>query len=138
MKEPNCGGCQGLGLHSRRCRTQPGWLWYRLQDMAEELGDLIGSNDPVSANHAYAISARMDRKAASAGWEGRYADARQNWGGPDDDPVMDLTDARQFTDSTDPADHRDTCAYRGQLRRICDCDLLRREYECRGRMNGGA
>lgn len=63
MKEPNCGGCTGQGAHSRRCRTQPGWLWERLYDQANELGDLIGSNDPEAANMAYAIAGRMRAKA---------------------------------------------------------------------------
>lgn len=63
MREPICGGCLGLGAHSRRCRTQPGWFWYRLQDMADELGDLIGSNDPEAANMAYAVAGRMKAKA---------------------------------------------------------------------------
>ena len=67
MKEPDCGGCKGLGAHTRRCRTQPGWLWFRLEDMADELGDLIGSNDPESANMAYAIAGRMKAKALAAG-----------------------------------------------------------------------
>ena len=65
MREPDCGGCKGLGSHSRRCRTQPGWLWHRYEDMAEELGDLIGSNDIESANMAYAIAARMNARAES-------------------------------------------------------------------------
>lgn len=66
MKEPDCGGCKnpGHGAHSRRCRTNPGWMWLRLQDMAEDLGDYIGSNDPEAANMAYAIAGRMKRKAA--------------------------------------------------------------------------
>lgn len=63
MKEPDCGGCKGRGAHSRRCRTNPGWFWYRLQDMADELGDMIGSNDCESANMAYTISSRMKAKA---------------------------------------------------------------------------
>lgn len=63
LKEPDCGGCKGQGAHSRRCRTQPGWLWHRYEDMAEELADLIGSNDPESANMAYAIAGRMKARA---------------------------------------------------------------------------
>lgn len=38
-------------------------MWYRLEDMAEELADWIGSNDPVAANMAYAIAGRMRAKA---------------------------------------------------------------------------
>lgn len=66
LKEPDCGGCQDKGAHTRRCRTQPGWLWFRLQDIADELGDLIGSNDPQSSNMAYSIASRMRAKAALA------------------------------------------------------------------------
>lgn len=66
MLEPNCGGCKGLGAHSRRCRTQPGWFWHRLQDMAEELADLIGSNDVECANAAYHIATCMRARALSA------------------------------------------------------------------------
>ena len=63
MKEPDCGGCKGQGAHSRRCRTNPGWFWYRLQDQAEDLADMIGSNDPEAANMAYAIAGRMKARA---------------------------------------------------------------------------
>ncbi len=66
MREPDCGGCKGEGAHTRRCRTQPGWLWYRLEDLAEELADHIGSNDPEAANMAYSIAGRMKRKAEAA------------------------------------------------------------------------
>jgi hypothetical protein len=61
-----CGGCKGLGAHSRRCRTRPGWFWYRLQDDAECLGDMIGSNDCEAANMAYAIAVRMRARAEAA------------------------------------------------------------------------
>jgi hypothetical protein len=67
MKEPDCGGCKGQGAHSRRCRTQPGWLFIRLADQAEELADLIGSNDHAAANMAYAIQGRLLEKAKAAG-----------------------------------------------------------------------
>lgn len=63
MKEPNCGGCKGQGAHSRRCRTNPGWFWYRLQDMADDLADTIGSNDVIAANMAYTIAGRMKARA---------------------------------------------------------------------------
>ena len=66
MREPDCGGCKGQGTHSRRCRTQPGWFWHRLEDLAEELGDLIGSNDVEAANMAYNIQGRMKAKADAA------------------------------------------------------------------------
>lgn len=61
-RKPDCGGCEGLGAHSSRCSTRPGFLWRRLADDAESLGDHIGSNDPGSANMAYSISARMRQK----------------------------------------------------------------------------
>lgn len=67
MREPDCGGCKGQGAHSRRCRTQPGWLWIRLADQAEELGDLIGSNDHAAANMAYGIQSMMLARAKEAG-----------------------------------------------------------------------
>lgn len=63
LPEPDCGGCKGQGAHSRRCRTNPGWFWHRLEDVAEGLGDAIGSNDPASANMAYAIQGRMKARA---------------------------------------------------------------------------
>lgn len=63
MKEPDCGGCKGQGAHSRRCRTNPGWFWYRLEDMASDLADEIGSNDVTSANMAYTIAERMHTRA---------------------------------------------------------------------------
>lgn len=66
MREPDCGGCAGQGAHSRRCRTQPGWMWHRLTDMADGLGDFIGSNDPEAANMAYSIAGRMRAKATAS------------------------------------------------------------------------
>jgi hypothetical protein len=69
VKEPDCGGCKGQGAHSRRCRTNPGWFWYRLEDLAEELGDMIGGNDPASANMAYTIQSRMKARAVAKGAE---------------------------------------------------------------------
>ncbi len=67
MRVLDRGGCKGQGAHSRRCHTQPGWFWHRLTDLAEELGDTIGSNDPESANMAYAIAGRMKARAREAG-----------------------------------------------------------------------
>lgn len=67
MREPDCGGCKGVGAHSRRCRTQPGWNWHRLEDLAERLGDSIGSSDPEAANMAYTIQGRMKARAREAG-----------------------------------------------------------------------
>lgn len=57
----DCGGCRGLGAHSPRCFTQPGFLWLRWKDQAEALGDGIGSNDPALANQAYALAADLER-----------------------------------------------------------------------------
>ena len=61
-----CGGCQGLGAHSPRCHEQPGWLWRRLYDRADSLGDAIGPNDIAAANLAYTIAARMKQKWSEA------------------------------------------------------------------------
>ena len=57
-----CGGCQGLGAHSPRCSTQPGYRWRIAYDMADELGDIIGSSDIEAANRAYAIAGLMKKK----------------------------------------------------------------------------
>jgi hypothetical protein len=57
-----CGGCRGEGGYSSRCITQPGSLWRRLADMAEDLGDAIGSNDPEAANAAYGMAAKFKRR----------------------------------------------------------------------------
>lgn len=66
MKEPRCGGCEGLGAHGRLCRTRPGWYFRRLAAVAGDLADDIGSNDCESANMAYAIAGRMNRRADEA------------------------------------------------------------------------
>ena len=55
----DCGGCKGLGAHSPRCHTQPGFFWRRLRDQADSLGDQIGSNAPDLANTAYALAAHL-------------------------------------------------------------------------------
>ena len=52
----SCGGCQGLGAHSPRCNTQPGFLWRKIADAAEDLGDMIGANDGQMANQAYRMA----------------------------------------------------------------------------------
>lgn len=62
-----CGGCAGLGKHSPRCITQPGWQWLRMQDRAEELGDMIGANDPALANRAYGLAADLAQRAKEEG-----------------------------------------------------------------------
>lgn len=62
MAAHNCGGCRGLGGHSPRCHTQPGWLWRKFADMAEDLGDNIGANDPEAANTAYSLAAQLKQR----------------------------------------------------------------------------
>lgn len=62
----DCGGCKGLGAHSPRCHTQPGYFWRRLADDAESLGDNIGSNDYEAANTAYALAGRFRKRAESS------------------------------------------------------------------------
>lgn len=53
----DCGGCQGLGSHRATCPHHPDYHpWLRLARMAEEIGDVIGSNDTGLANQAYALS----------------------------------------------------------------------------------
>lgn len=59
MTDNDCGGCKGLGAHSPRCHTQPGYHWRRLRDQAGSLGDQIGSNAPALANAAYALAAQL-------------------------------------------------------------------------------
>jgi len=58
-----CGGCQGLGKHSPRCPTQPGWHWRRFADQARCLADAIGVNDPALANRAYALADDLLQRA---------------------------------------------------------------------------
>ena len=62
QQRSTCGGCRGLGKHSPRCHTQPGALWRRLADMAESLGDQIGSNDTTLANRAYDLMSSLRAK----------------------------------------------------------------------------
>lgn len=52
-----CGGCQGLGAHTRACRDPLG----HLADQIEGLGDQIGSNAPELANQAYRIAGTLRR-----------------------------------------------------------------------------
>ncbi|QNL30575.1 hypothetical protein SEA_SPEEDDEMON_1250 [Gordonia phage SpeedDemon] len=65
-----CGGCRGLGAHSPRCWTQPGFEWKRLADKAEALGDQIGANDHEAANTAYALAARFRARIKEAAGDG--------------------------------------------------------------------
>lgn len=57
-----CGGCEGKGSFSTRCISQPGSMWKRLADKAEDLADHIGSNDPAAANAAYLMAGRFEQK----------------------------------------------------------------------------
>lgn len=57
-----CGGCKGLGAHSPRCHTQPGYLWRIRYELADSLGDMIGAHDIEAANMAYTIAAKMKKK----------------------------------------------------------------------------
>lgn len=53
-----CGGCRGLGSHRRLCPRNPDYHpWKRLAQMANDIGDSIGSNDPGLANRAYQLGA---------------------------------------------------------------------------------
>lgn len=61
-----CGGCHGLGSYSSRCITQPGSLWRRAADLAEDLGDMIGANNSQLANAAYRIQAEALAKWLAA------------------------------------------------------------------------
>lgn len=52
-----CGGCLGKGSHQRHCPKNPTYSRAReLADRAEDIGDSIGGNDPVAANHCYAAA----------------------------------------------------------------------------------
>ena len=57
-----CGGCRGMGAHSPRCHTQPGSLWRRCADLAEALGDMIGSNSVELANEAYSLAFELRKR----------------------------------------------------------------------------
>jgi hypothetical protein len=46
-----CGGCRGLGGHSPRCVTQPGWRWRKAADGAESIGDLVGDEAGTETAH---------------------------------------------------------------------------------------
>lgn len=54
-----CGGCEGLGAHSPKCFTQPGYLWRRYADGLKALAVEIGSNDVRAANQLYALEGEM-------------------------------------------------------------------------------
>ncbi|AXQ64787.1 hypothetical protein SEA_LEROY_85 [Gordonia phage Leroy] len=65
----SCGGCEGKGAHSPRCRTQPGWFFRRLADQAAALGDAIGPNDYDAANTAWVLAARLRKQIPADGAE---------------------------------------------------------------------
>lgn len=55
--DAGCGGCRGIGAHRRYCPRNPDYHpWRRLADMAESIGDTIGSNEPGIANRAYFLA----------------------------------------------------------------------------------
>lgn len=58
-----CGGCRGLGKHSRRCPTQPGAIWFILEDQAISLANSIGANEPELASIMYGVAGRLRQKA---------------------------------------------------------------------------
>ncbi|QIG58783.1 hypothetical protein SEA_DATBOI_119 [Gordonia phage DatBoi] len=65
-----CGGCRDLGAHSPRCWTQPGALWRRLADRADELADMVGPNDYEAANIAYDLAGRFRARCREEGGHG--------------------------------------------------------------------
>ena len=57
-----CGGCQGLGAHTRWCREVVGYLPSVLGPLSEHIenaGDLIGSNDTGLANRLYRVAGEL-------------------------------------------------------------------------------
>ena len=55
-----CGGCIGIGNHRKFCPNHPDYHpWKRLAQMANDIGDTIGGNDPGLANAAYQLEARI-------------------------------------------------------------------------------
>lgn len=65
MSDYECGGCEGLGAHSPRCTTRPGWRFRRWADEVGTLADEIGANDPVASNGLYAVRAVLLERATS-------------------------------------------------------------------------
>lgn len=51
-----CGGCAGMGAHKRWCPVVVGAEASRRgkwSEQIESLGDTVGSNNPIAANHLY-------------------------------------------------------------------------------------
>ena len=66
-----CGGCAGLGNHRKLCPRHPDYHpWRRLEVMADEIGDVIGSNDPGVANLAYQLAGELKRLREEHPWRG--------------------------------------------------------------------
>lgn len=71
MVRTTCGGCAGLGSHRRNCPKHPNYHpWYRLEQMAEEIGDTIGANDTGLSNTAYSLAARIRLLIIDHPWRG--------------------------------------------------------------------
>lgn len=64
-----CGGCQGLGSHWRWC---PEWVGQAAHlagtrsQLAEDLADSVGANNPGAANHLYAAAGLLKQDALEA------------------------------------------------------------------------
>lgn len=67
-----CGGCAHLGSHRKTCPKHPNYHpWYRLQLMATEIGDSIGSNDTEASNEAYFLAGRIQSLIVEHPWRKR-------------------------------------------------------------------
>lgn len=61
-----------------------------------------------------------------------YRLARDNWGGPDNDPIMTITQACAFVKRTAPGEHHvRCCSQRTHPEPLCDCGVLEVEYNRR-------
>lgn len=63
-----CGGCQGIGRHKRWCEAVVGRsaaFLGGLSERADSLGDTVGGNVPVAANHLW-IAAKLLSTEANA------------------------------------------------------------------------
>lgn len=64
-----CGGCRGMGAHRRWCVRVVGLsasIRGRQAEMAENLADSVGSNNPAASNHLYAASGLLRAQAEQA------------------------------------------------------------------------